>query len=180
MRFILQKRIGMHRDKKRNLLIIDFFTLIILIFLDQLTKYFAVTNLKDKDSYILADGIFELHYLENRGAAFGMLQDQKVFFVLVASIILAAIVYILFRMPYHKKYIKLHACLVLIASGAIGNLIDRIRLNYVVDFFYFCLINFPIFNVADIYVTVASVLLVILLLFVYKEEDLEFLSIRSK
>ena len=93
----------MHRDKKRNLLIIDFFTLIILIFLDQLTKYFAVTNLKDKDSYILADGIFELHYLENRGAAFGMLQDQKVFFVLVASIILAAIVYILFRMPYHKN-----------------------------------------------------------------------------
>ena len=165
----------MHRDKKRNLLIIDFFTLIILIFLDQLTKYFAVTNLKDKDSYILADGIFELHYLENRGAAFGMLQDQKVFFVLVASIILAAIVYILFRMPYHKKYIKLHACLVLIASGAIGNLIDRIRLNYVVDFFYFELIDFPIFNVADCYVTVSVFVFAALILWYYKEEELDFM-----
>jgi signal peptidase II len=70
--------------------------------------------------------------------------------------------------------------LVFIAAGAIGNLIDRVRLDYVVDFFYFSLINFPIFNVADIYVTFAAVVLVILLLFVYKEEDLEFLSFRTK
>ena len=70
--------------------------------------------------------------------------------------------------------------MVLIASGAVGNMIDRVRLEYVVDFLYFVLINFPIFNVADIYVSVACVLLAVVILFYYKEQDLEFLSIRQK
>ena len=83
-------------------------------------------------------------------------------------------------MPEEKKYNILHILLVLIASGAIGNMIDRVRLEYVVDFFYFVLINFPIFNMADIYVSVACVLLAIVMLFIYKEEDLDFLSIRPK
>lgn len=109
-----------------------------------------------------------------------MLQDQKVFFVLIAVIILAVIVYVLIKVPYQKMYTKLHITLVFIASGAVGNLIDRLRYDYVVDFLYFSLIDFPIFNVADIYVTVSSVFLVILLLFVYKETDLEFLSFRTK
>ena len=74
----------------------------------------------------------------------------------------------------------MHILLVLIASGAIGNMIDRIRLEYVVDFFYFVLINFPIFNMADIYVSVACVLLAVIMLFVYKDEDLDFLSFRTK
>ena len=63
--------------------------------------------------------------------------------------------------------------MILFVSGAIGNLIDRIVNNYVVDFFYFKLINFPIFNVADIYVTVAAFLFIFLCLFIYKEEDFE-------
>jgi signal peptidase II len=100
--------------------------------------------------------------------------------VLIAVIILALIAYVLWKTPYHRIYIKLHMALIFIAGGAIGNLIDRIRLDYVVDFFYFSLINFPIFNVADIYVTFSAVALVILLLFVYKEADLEFLSFRTK
>ena len=124
--------------------------------------------------------MFELHYLENRGAAFGMLQDQKVLFVLIAMIILTVIVYVLVKTPYQKMYTKLHITLVFIAGGAIGNLIDRLRYDYVVDFLYFSLINFPIFNVADIYVTLSSIYLVILLLFVYKESDLEFLTFRTK
>jgi signal peptidase II len=152
----------------------------LLIGLDQFTKYLAVINLKDKPAYSVIDGVFELNYLENRGAAFGMLQNQKAFFVLVACVILVAICYVLFKMPQQKKYIWLHILLVLIASGAVGNMIDRVRLEYVVDFFYFVLINFPIFNVADIYVSVACVVLAILILFVYKEEDLEFLNIRPK
>ena len=68
----------------------------------------------------------------------------------------------------------------LIAAGAIGNMIDRIRLNYVVDFIYFVLINFPIFNVADMYVTISTAVLVIMLLFVYKENDLSFISFKQK
>jgi signal peptidase II len=159
---------------KKKLLLIDALVLIVLIVADQWTKYLAVENLKG------IDGVFELHYLENRGAAFGLLQNQKAFFVLIAVIILALILYVLWKTPYHRIYIKLHMALIFIAGGAIGNLIDRIRLDYVVDFFYFSFINFPIFNVADIYVTCSAVALVILLLFVYDEVDLEFLSFRTK
>ena len=165
-----------YRKNKGISLITDFILCILLIALDQVTKYFAIRYLKDKPAIVLAEGIFELRYLENRGAAFGMLQNQKVFFILISLIVLTAIAYFLFKMPQEKKYVPLHFLLVLIASGAIGNMIDRIRLEYVVDFFYFVLINFPIFNVADIYVSVSCVILAILMLFVYKDEDLEFAS----
>ncbi|MBQ9990583.1 MAG: signal peptidase II [Lachnospiraceae bacterium] len=166
---------------KRNLILfVDFVMMFILIALDQYTKHLAVINLKDRPAYVIIEGVFELNYLENRGAAFGMLQNQKVLFVFIACIILVAICYVLFKMPEGKRYIWLHVLLVMIASGAVGNMIDRVRLEYVVDFFYFVLINFPIFNVADIYVSVACVLLAIMILFYYKEQDLDFLNIRQK
>ena len=166
--------------QKRNFIIFDFILIIILIAIDQYTKYLAVLHLKDKPAFSIIDGVFELNYLENRGAAFGMLQNQKGFFILISCIVLLAICYILIKIPEDKKYNILHLLLVLIASGAVGNMIDRIRLEYVVDFFYFVLINFPIFNMADIYVSVACILLTIVMLFIYKEEDLDFLSIRPK
>ncbi len=166
--------------KKSLILIVDFLSMLLLIALDQYTKYLAVINLKDRPAIPIIEDVFELKYLENRGAAFGMLQNQKVFFVFVACIILVAICYVLFKMPNKKKYGWLHMLLVLIASGAVGNMIDRIRLEYVVDFFYIVLINFPIFNVADIYVSVACVLLALFILFYYSEQDFNFLSIREK
>lgn len=166
--------------RKGILLLVDTVFLAILIFLDQITKHYAVVYLKDQEPVKLIDSVFELNYLENRGAAFGMLQNQKFFFIFIAVIILAVIIYVLWKTPNQKKYTKLHIALVLIAAGAIGNMIDRLRYDYVVDFLYFSLINFPIFNVADIYVTCAAVFLVILLLFVYKESDLEFLTLRTK
>ena len=151
-----------------------------MVALDQFTKYLAVIHLKDKPAYIIINGILELNYLENRGAAFGMLQNQKVFFIFVAVVILGVIGYVLFKTPDAKKYRILHLLLSLIAAGAIGNMIDRVRFDYVVDFIYFVLINFPIFNVADIYVTISTIALVILLLFVYKENDLNFISFKQK
>ena len=154
--------------------------IIALIIIDQYTKHLAVLHLKDKPAFSIIDGVFELNYLENRGAAFGMLQNQKGFFLLVSCVVLIAICYILVKIPEDKKYNILHILLVLIASGAIGNMIDRIRLEYVVDFFYFVLINFPIFNMADIYVSVACVLLAVVMLFVYKDEDLDFLNFSTK
>lgn len=166
--------------KKVFLLGADVLLLLILIFIDQLTKHFAVVYLKDQMPIKLIDGVFELNYLENRGAAFGMLQNQKFFFIFIAVVILSVIAYVLLKTPNQRKYVKLHIALVFIASGAIGNMIDRLKLDYVVDFLYFSLINFPIFNVADIYVTLSAIYLVILLLFVYKERDLEFLSFRTK
>ncbi|MDE7332140.1 MAG: signal peptidase II [Lachnospiraceae bacterium] len=163
-------------SKKRKLLIFDVLLMIVLAAADQFTKYLAVIKLKDQPSFDIISGVLELSYLENRGAAFGMLQNQKVFFVFVAVVFLCAIVYVLLKAPSQNKYYSLHFLLVMIAAGAIGNLIDRLRLDYVVDFIYIVLINFPIFNVADMYVTISAAILVILMLFVYKEEDFAFLG----
>ena len=162
--------------KKKIFLITDFLTIAVLIFLDQFTKQLAVKYLQDKPAISLIKGVLELNFLKNSGAAFGMLQDQKVFFVLVAILILVIIVYVLLRLPDDKKYDAMHILLVMIASGAAGNMIDRIRNDYVIDFIYFVIINFPIFNVADIYVTVATFVFLFMFLFYYKEEDFSFLS----
>ena len=166
--------------KKKLWILLDVIGICALVALDQYTKYLAVIHLKDKPAYIIINGIMELNYLENKGAAFGMLQNQKAFFIFVAVVILSVIGYVLLKMPDNKKYRILHIVLSLIAAGAIGNMIDRIRFNYVVDFIYFVLINFPIFNVADMYVTISTAVLVVLLLFVYKEEDLNFISFKQK
>ncbi len=167
------------KKQKKRLILTDLFGMVALILTDQFTKYIAVVHLKEKPAIPIIPDVLELNYLENRGAAFGMLQNQKIFFVFVAVIILAVICYVILKMPEKRKYTILHVMLVLIASGAVGNMIDRLRLNYVVDFISFVLIHFPIFNVADIYVTVATAILVALLLFYYKEEDLSFLSFKQ-
>ena len=146
----------------------------LLIGFDQLTKYWAVSGLKDKDAFVLWNGVFELRYLENRGAAFGILQGQKWPLVIFTIVILAILIYVfLNKIPMGKKFFFLDLISILFFAGAIGNFIDRIAQDYVIDFFYFCLIDFPIFNVADIYVTVAAFLLIVLGFFYYKDEDWE-------
>lgn len=138
---------------------------------DQWTKCMAVSHLKGQSPVTLIDGVFKLQYLENRGAAFGMMQDMQYVFVVGAVLICAAVIFLFMRMPFTRRYTALRVCAVLLCAGAVGNMIDRIRLNYVVDFFYFCLIDFPIFNVADCYVVIAVVLFAFLILFYYKDED---------
>ena len=123
--------------KKKIFLLVDFLMIILLVFLDQFTKYLAVIHLEDKPAIKIIDGVLELNFLKNSGAAFGLLQNQKVFFILVAVMILCIIAYVLFRMPDDKKYNIMHILLVMIASGAAGNMIDRVRNDYVVDFIYF-------------------------------------------
>lgn len=145
------------------------------IVLDQYTKLLAVQNLKDQNPFIIIKNVFQLQYLENRGAAFGVLQNQRTFFIFSFIIIVAAVLYLYIKLPVTKRFLPLHVCSVLIVSGAFGNLIDRIRLGYVVDFFYFELINFPIFNVADILVVVGTIILAALILFFYKEDELDFI-----
>lgn len=166
--------------KKRILLLTDAVVLVLLVLLDQFTKHLAVIHLKDKPAIPIIKDVFELSYLENRGAAFGVLQNQKIFFLISGVLILAAVVFVLFKVPDNKKYNLLHVLLIMVAGGGIGNMIDRIRFEYVVDFFSFVLINFPIFNMADIYVTVAMFGLAILILFVFKDEDFSFLSLKRK
>ena len=166
--------------KKKFFLFLDLLMIAGLIALDQYTKQWAKVYLKDKPAYNLINGILELNYLENRGAAFGMLQNQKIFFVFVAAVILAVVGYVLLKVPDQKKYTILHFLFSLIVAGSIGNMIDRVRYDYVVDFIYFVRINFPIFNVADIYATVSAIVLLFLLLFAYKERDLYFISFKQK
>ena len=151
-----------------------------LIGLDQYTKYLAQTLLKGNAPLILIKGAFQLEYLENRGAAFGMFQNQKAFIVVTGIIILIIVGYCYCRLPAQRKYNPLRVLSVVLAAGAVGNMIDRIWHGYVIDFFYFSLIDFPIFNVADIYVVVSMIALVLLIIFGYKDEDFSFLSLKKK
>lgn len=153
---------------------------ILLILFDQWTKSLAVANLMNQEPFVIVKDVFQLRYLENRGAAFGMMQGQQTFFVISALIAVAIITYVYFKLPWEKRFHPLRAVVLFIAAGAVGNLIDRLVLGYVVDFFYFELIDFPIFNVADIYVTCATVILALLILFYYKEDELDCLFPKKK
>ena len=148
--------------------------------LDQWTKLLAVNHLMDRPAYVIWDGVFEFLYSENRGAAFGMLQGKQWFFLIIAVIVVAAAVYSISRMPATKKYLPLHLIAMFLSAGAVGNMIDRFTRGYVVDFLYFKLIDFPIFNVADCYVTISAFLLILLVFFYYREEEMACFSLHKK
>jgi signal peptidase II len=161
---------------KRSLLLLETAAMAVLVLLDQVTKIAAEGGLKGKESLVLIPGVLEFFYLENHGAAFGVLQNARGFFLLVTFLAMAAVFYVLFKMPPVRKYLPLRILVVLIGAGAIGNVIDRIAFSYVRDFIYFSLIDFPVFNVADIYVTCATILLALTILFYYKDDhDFDFL-----
>ncbi len=153
--------------------------LLVLLLLDQWTKLLAIAHLKGQADIQLWPGVFSLHYLENHGAAFGILKDQQWAFLLLAAVFLVAAVIVYTRMPFTLRMLPLRIITIFIAAGAVGNMIDRMYRHYVVDFFYFSLIDFPVFNVADIYITCSAVLLVLLVVFCYKDEELEILFLRK-
>ena len=164
----------MNRKKYIIRYFIDLVLIRILIWFDQYTKALAVRKLKDQAPFDLIPGVLQFSYLENKGAAFGILQNQKWFFLLAGSVFLIILAAILYKMPLKRKYTMLRICVVLLAAGAVGNMIDRVMYDYVIDFIYIIYINFPIFNIADCFVVVATVFFAILILFYYKEEDLDF------
>lgn len=175
----MSKKGNLNIDRKK-LYIMDAIILIVLGAIDRLTKLYAVKALKDHPSRSVINGILEFHFLDNTGASFGLLKNEKAFFILISAIILMVIVYLFIRMPGKRKYIKAHIALSLIATGCAGNTLDRILYSYVVDFIYFNSINFPVFNVADIYISVATVMIIFFLFFCYKEDDLNFLRFKEK
>ena len=137
---------------------------------DRITKSLAVSGLKKSGlgSKDIIDGVLSFTYHENRGAAFGMMADSSWIFMLVSTLAIIAIaVYIFFFKDTNSFRIS---SLALITGGGIGNMIDRIWLGYVVDFIYFEPIDFPIFNVADICVTVGAALLILQIIFFDKKE----------
>ena len=159
--------------KKWKQFAVFFLSCAVLVGLDQWTKSLAVKHLSGHPPLVLIDGIFELTYLENRGAAFGLFQGQRTYFLLVGVIVFIACLYLFARMSRNARFLPIRLIAVCILAGAWGNMIDRLRYAYVVDFFYFKLIDFPIFNVADIYVSVGTAALAVLILFYYKDSDLE-------
>ena len=155
------------------------FLFIILVAGDLFTKSLAVNALQDGRRIPLIPGVLEFYYIQNRGAAFGMFESGTFILSLISFAALIALVLIYLRIPDGKKYLPLRLVLIFIAAGAAGNLYDRITLKYVRDFIYFSLIDFPVFNVADIYVTCSVFVLAFLIFFYYKEEDLQFGSGRG-
>lgn len=149
----------------------------VLLLLDQLSKIWAVSALAEKPIELIP-GVFELRYLENHGAAFGILQNQRWFFLLLTAAFVVLLIIAYRKLPGGKRHLPLRILCAALMAGALGNAIDRALLGYVRDFLYFCLIDFPIFNVADIYVTVSAFVFIILVLFVYKDEDFNFLRKR--
>lgn len=140
---------------------------IVLLAIDQISKHFAILNLKGKEDIIIIKDWLHLTYVENSGAAFGIMQNATIFFTIITFIVVFGILYYLLKNG-NKVDSFYKTILVIIMAGAIGNLIDRIRFNYVVDFIFSPLgglYDFPVFNFADIYITLSAIVIIIYTLF---------------
>lgn len=142
-----------------------FFAIIpVIVILDQWSKYLAVKYLEPIGSYPLVKGFLHLTFVKNDGAAFSIFSNKQLFLILATSVVICLVLGLLYK-AVQQPSIWLPLALAMIAGGAIGNLIDRMRLNYVVDYFEFKFVNFAIFNVADVFITLGTILLCVLLLF---------------
>lgn len=146
---------------------LSFMVSILIVIADQLTKYLAVEFLMDKRPIVLINNLIELHFVKNYGAAFGIMQNQRWFFIIITLFVLTAIVIFIIKYKY-SLHLLTRISLGALLGGATGNLIDRIRLSYVVDFIKVDLgrlYDFPVFNIADIFIVVGTILLVLLIVF---------------
>lgn len=142
--------------------------ILLLILIDQISKIKIKALLENRGSIPIIDGFFNLTYVENKGAAFGLFQDKQIVFVMVAVIV------VILGLGYiHKAKITKMAkfSIALIIAGAVGNVIDRLRIGYVIDFFDFKFIWTYVFNFADILVVVGTVILAVYMLFFDREGD---------
>ena len=160
--------------------IIPFSAVAAIVLLDQWTKYLTLKYAKGNGFYII-NKILRICFVKNEGMAWGMLQNKQVLFIILTPIVLAALIYFYYKIPFEKKFIIARICLLCLTGGAIGNLIDRIFNGeqlfhgYVVDMIYVEIINFPVFNIADSFITVGFALMIFSMIFVYKEQDFDLL-----
>lgn len=163
-------------SKKKKSIRVFLLPAIIISFLtalDQLTKYIVVSNFKLHESKTVIDGVFSFTYIQNHGMAWGMFQGRIPVFMIFTSIVLILCFRVMYNVVDIKRYRWAKYVLIILISGALGNLIDRISLGYVIDFLHFELIDFPVFNVADVYVVVSMIAAILLLMFVYSNEELD-------
>lgn len=120
-------------------------------FLDQLSKLFVQGNMIPGESIPLLPGVFHLSYVQNTGAAFGILKEKTAFFVVITLLVLLAILFII---PHiQREYLFLRLAMGLMLGGALGNFVDRARFGYVIDFIDFRI--WPVFNIADVAIVIA-------------------------
>lgn len=159
-------------------LLITYFTGIIMMYIflalliliaDTITKIWATGRLKEIGTIPIIEDIFHLTYVENDGIAFGMFGGGRIFFIIISVLVLAILAVYVYKTKYRTIWLKLGS--VCVASGAIGNIIDRIFRGFVVDFLDFRIINFPVFNIADIAVCVGAAMLAIH--FIKSEESVD-------
>ena len=143
-------------------------SIVILIFIDQIIKIWAMSSLMPIGTVPILNEVFHLTYIKNYGAAFSILQNKTYFLIAVTSVAICFALYLLVSKKIQNKC--LITSVVLIIAGGIGNLIDRIRLGYVVDYLDFRLINFPVFNFADCCVVIGTALVLIYVFFIEPKE----------
>ncbi len=140
----------------------------VIVAADQLTKYLTVANIPLYADVPFLPGVLQLTYVQNTGAAFSSFEGQQWLFALIFAVFTAALLYEYFRKP--MPFTKLERWLIVaIYAGGLGNMIDRVRLGYVVDMIETTFIEFPVFNVADCFITCGCILLLIHLIFCNKE-----------
>jgi signal peptidase II len=150
-------------------LLIPLVSCILLVALDQWVKLWAVAHLKGAPGRDVIGGFLGLTYVENQGAAFGMFQGGRWFFVAVTIAVLAGVAVYYIKLPRTPVYWAVRVPLIFVFAGAVGNFIDRVRQGFVVDMFEFLFISFPVFNVADICLVAGTIVLAFMFLFVIKE-----------
>lgn len=149
----------------------ELFIIIFTILIDQVSKYGAIKFLKNSQPYKIIGDFFQFNYVENRGAAFGILEHRRIFFIIITIIIILFISTYLVK-NYSNLNVITRLSLSMLIGGAAGNLIDRIRFGYVVDFISFRIkgvYSFPVFNLADTFIVISTFLIVILILFDWVE-----------
>lgn len=161
------------RDKKRWLVCLaELLVMCVLLAADQLTKHFIYGHCDKSGDIVIIDGVIRFTAVENTGASFGIFKNSTAGLTavsLICSVVL--ILFIFYSYPRRNKWLR--ASLVMIAAGAIGNVIDRLAFGYVRDMVYFELIDFAVFNFADSCLTVGTVVLVIYILFMYNKDEEE-------
>lgn len=140
---------------------IETLIIILIVIFDQLSKYFVNLYLKGKDAIEAIPGLLSFRYHENRGAAWGMLEDHRWVFMVISTVAIFAIIGYLIWTRKKKDSLLFRISLCFFAGGGIGNMIDRVILSYVIDFLRFDFIDFPIFNVADSFITIGAFLMIL-------------------
>ncbi len=139
--------------------------LLMTIVVDQLSKIYILDLFKDKVTIPVINKVFHITFAKNTGAAFSIFRNSQWFLIVLSIVLILGMLGLFVKAHMDKKPQMLQYALLLVSGGAIGNLLDRFRLGYVVDFFDFRLINFAIFNIADVFICVGMAIIAILVIF---------------